>query len=227
MLDNIYTRIRTYIPDLRYWCGQIGVVDVSLCIGGEQTHLRSDSSGGNMQARMLPPSGVFKDLPILGHVLYDVDCAADDSVMLNVYEFKYFQFEDGRVVPKVAPAAETSFLFEHRHMRMASTLYDKESYWLSGLECMDGALCCWLNFPRQTAKRKRYDTDLRVAQRTAACNMRDLGRPLEVNLLAGETKLYQVVDAFFPSDSPLQPKTGFAILVAVGVVPRANLPRSV
>ena len=175
---------------------------------------------------MIPPSGAFCDLPLLGHVLYGVDCGPEDSVMLNVYEFKYFRFEDGRVVPRAAPEAETSFLFEHRHMRMASTLYEKESYWLSGTDYADGALCCWLNFPRQTAKRKRHDSEPRAAQRAAACNMRDLGVPLEVNLFTGETRLYEVVEAFFRSDSPIQPKSGFAVLAPAGLVPRADVPRS-
>jgi hypothetical protein len=180
-----------------------------------------------MQSRMIPSSRVFKDLSVFGHVLYATDSTADYPVMLHVYEFKYFEFKNGvdTVVPRISPSSEASFLFEYRHMRITRTLYEMESYWASDAHCKNGGLLCWMHFPRQTAKRKRFDNDLRMTERNIACNMCDAGRPIEMNLLTGETRLYRVVNAFFPSDTPIEPKTGFAILAPIAVVPHSNVPR--
>lgn len=185
-------------------------------------------SRGNMQSRMVPSSCIFKDLPLFGHVLYDADSSPGDAAMLDVYEFKYFRFEGatGTVSPKMSPSAEASCLFEHQHMRIARTLYDMESYWVSDARCEGSALLCWMHFPRLTPKRKRDDTDLRAAQRDAARSMYDQSQPLEVHLLTGETKLYHVANAFFRSDSPVEAKTGFAMLEPVAAVPRATTRRA-
>ena len=97
-------------------------------------------------------------------------------------------------------------------MRVTRSLYDMESYWISNSPYKSGAVCCWMNFVRQTSKRKRSDSDMRLAKRSGVCNMSSASDPLAVTLCSGETVEFDIVCAFFPSNSAIPPKTGFAIL---------------
>jgi hypothetical protein len=163
---------------------------------------------------MIPSSNEFLDTPVFGCVSYQEDAYMYDRTMLNIFEFKYFAFDhiDGTTIVKKPPSSEVSFHFEHRHMHLMRSLYDMESYWISDSHPIIGAKCCWVVFPRLTAKRKRSDNDSRMEQRIQICNLTCNGDTLDVNLTMGGTQKFDVQFTFFVSNSPNAPKVGVMIL---------------